>query len=144
MNDSITKERVLNHSIDNVWRAISNAEELSTWFVRANFKAEVGYQYTFDSLDETEDCSTIIGEVLSASPYVLSYTWIVKTLPETTTTVTWRLEAVEGGTKLHLEHSGISNYAGDTAVTWFNNFNGGWNNCIEGLHNYLKQTVNAG
>ena len=144
MNDSITKERILTHSIDKVWSAITKAEELSTWFVRANFKAEVGYQYSFDSLDETEDCSTIIGEVLTAKPYTLSYTWIVKDIPETTTTVTWRLEAVEGGTKLHLEHSGISNYSGDTAVTWFNNFSGGWTHCMEGLENYLKQMVNAG
>ena len=144
MNDVITKERILNHPIDKVWNAITKAEELSTWFVRANFKAEVGYQYSFDSLDDTEDCSTIIGEVLSANPYTLSYTWIVKNSPETTTKVTWVLEAFDGGTKLHLEHSGISNYAGDTAITWFNNFNGGWAHCMNGLQDYLKALINAG
>ena len=46
MKDVITKERVFNHSIDTVWNAISKAEEISTWFIKADFKAEKGYEYT--------------------------------------------------------------------------------------------------
>ncbi len=144
MNDVITKERLLNHSIDKVWNAITNAQELSTWFVRANFKAEVGSTYTFNALDDSENCSTITGEVISANPYVLAYTWIVKDVPEVVTKVTWTLETTNEGTKLHLEHSGISNYNGDTAITWFNNFNGGWDHCMDSLDNYLKELINAG
>jgi uncharacterized protein YndB with AHSA1/START domain len=140
MNDIITKEITFNYSIDSVWNAITKAEEISKWFLQADFKAEKGYHYTFNS--SAEDCSPIIGEVLSANPYVLVYTWIVKKVPETTT-VTWTLEATEQGTKLLLTHSGISNYAGETAIEMFNSFNRGWDNCIHGLTDYLKQTVNA-
>ena len=72
------------------------------------------------------------------------YTWIVKDKPGTTT-VTWKLEPIDGGrTKLYLEHSGISNYAGETSVAMFDSFNGGWDNCINELSNYLKEHVNAG
>ncbi len=141
MNDVITKEHIFKHSIDTVWNAITNAKEISTWFLEADFKAEKGYQYVFNS--SGENCSPIKGEVKQANPYTLIYTWIVTETP-IETTVKWALEKTEEGTKLILEHSGISNYHGETAVTMFNSFNGGWDNCISGLSSYLKQIVHAG
>jgi len=138
MKDSITKEIVLNHSIDGVWNSITNAKSLATWwFEEANFKAKKGYQYIFSS--PHEGCVPIIGEVLSADPYALVYTWIVQGT-NVVTTVSWKLEASEQGTKLILEHSGISKYAGDTAVAMFNSFNGGWTNCMVDLANHLEHT----
>lgn len=143
MKDSIIKEKLFNHPIDKVWNAISKAEEISTWFIQADFKAEKGYQYTFTSEPNEKGCTTISGTVKEANPYVLVYTWIVAST-EVETTVTWKLEPVVEGTKLHLEHSGISNYTGDTAIAMFESFNGGWDNCIDGLLTYLKDEVNAG
>lgn len=141
MKDVISKEYVFNHTIDQVWNAITNAEEISSWFLKTNFKAEVGYKYVFNSAEE--NCSAISGEVKEAQPFTLVYTWIVA---ETTveTTVKWVLEQVDGGTKLYLEHSGIENYAGDTAVKMFNSFSGGWDNCIDALTQYLTKPVHAG
>ena len=52
--------------------------------------------------------------------------------------------STETGTKLYLEHSGISIYEGETAVAMFESFNGGWDNCINELSAYLKELVNAG
>ncbi len=140
MNDTITKEATFNHSINKVWNAITNAKEISTWFLQADFKAEKGYQYTFNS--KGEDCTKIMGEIKSANPYKLVYTWIVENT-NIETTVTWLLETTEKGTKLQLTHSGISNYDGETAIAMFESFNGGWDNCINGLTNYLKQEINA-
>lgn len=141
MTKTIKKERVFNHSIDQVWNAITKAEEISTWFLKADFKPQEGYKYTFNS--SGEECSPIIGEVLEANPYTLVYTWIVKDNPAKTT-VTWKLEDQGNSTKLYLEHSGIENYTGETAVEMFNSFNGGWDNCINLLTGYLKEEVNAG
>ncbi|WP_435413607.1 SRPBCC family protein [Psychroserpens mesophilus] len=143
MKDAITKEKVFNHPIDKVWNAISIAEEISTWFLKANFKAEKGYPYTFSSKSNEKGCTTISGTIKEANPYVLVYTWIVANT-EVETLVTWKLESVPEGTKLHLEHSGISNYTGDTAIEMFESFNGGWEGCINQLTNYLKKIVNAG
>ncbi|MBC3845410.1 SRPBCC domain-containing protein [Winogradskyella echinorum] len=140
MNKTITKEKVFNHSIDQIWNAITNAEEISAWFLKADFKAEVGYKYVFNSSEK--NCSAIIGEVLEANPYTLTYTWIVKDTPAITK-VTWKLENLGNATKLYLEHSGIENYVGDTAIAMFESFNGGWDNCINGLSTYLKEEVNA-
>lgn len=134
MKDKITKEHIFNHSIDKVWNAITNAEEISTWFLKADFKPEVGYNYIFES--KNGECEPIRGIVKSANPYTLVYTWIVDKT-NTETTVKWTLETIDGRTKLNLEHSGISDYPGDTAVKMFGSFNGGWDNCIKGLIEYL-------
>ena len=141
MKDVIKKEQLFNHPIDTIWNAITKAEEISSWFLDADFKAEKGYQYVFNS--GAEDCSPIVGEVISADPYTLIYTWIVENTTAETT-VSWKLEPTENGTKLYLEHSGISNYGGDNAVAMFESFNGGWDNCINELSAYLKELVNAG
>ena len=143
MNDIIKKEVLLNHTIDKVWNAISKAEEISTWFIKADFKAEKGYKYTFMANPNEKGCTTISGEVKHANPYLLEYTWIVANT-KVETTVKWELETTERGTKLYLEHSGISNYEGETAIQMFESFNGGWDNCISGLTSYLKDLVNAG
>jgi uncharacterized protein YndB with AHSA1/START domain len=137
MKDSIIKEKVFSHPIDKVWGAISKAEEISTWFVQADFKAKKGYQYTFHSEPNEKGCTTISGTVKEANLYVFVYTWIVANT-EVETTVTWKLESVREGTKLHVEHSGISNYFGDTAIEMFESFNGGWDGCINQLTDYLK------
>lgn len=142
MKDKITKEKVFNHPIDLIWNAISRAEEISTWFIKADFKAEKGYPYVFTSEPNEKGCTTISGIVKEASPYTLIYTWIVAET-EVETTVTWKLETVAEGTKLYLEHSGISHYAGETAIAMFESFNGGWKNCIDLLTDYLKTAVNA-
>jgi len=143
MKDLIKKERVFTQNIDTIWNAITIAEEISSWFIKADFKAEKGYKYTFTA-SEDKGCLTITGEVKESSPYTLVYTWIVEDT-NTETTVKWDLEPTEdGGTKLHLEHSGISNYTGDTAVKMFESFDGGWDGCINGLMDYLKKEVNAG
>ncbi|MFL0353827.1 SRPBCC domain-containing protein [Xanthomarina sp. GH4-25] len=143
MKDVIIKEKIFNHSIDIVWNAISKKEEISKWFIKTDFKAEKGYQYRFSSESNKKDCTDITGTVVEAFPYTLIYTWLVAGT-NIETTITWKLESVTEGTKLYLEHSGISKYKGDTAITMFESFNGGWNGCINQLENYLKLNMNAG
>ena len=142
MKDSIKKEQLFPHPIQKVWNAISKGEELTTWFIKADFKAEVGYRYTFSSTGEN-GCTEINGEIKQAHPYTLAYTWVVANT-KVETTVTWVLEETDQGTLLHLEHSGISKYEGDTAVAMFSSFDGGWDNCIQGLSKHLIKSVHAG
>jgi len=137
MKDVILKEHVFNHTIDRVWKAITKEEEISTWFIKADFKAEKGYKYTFEA-GEDKGCLNITGEVKEADPYTLIYTWEVENT-NVVTTVKWVLEPINDKTKLYLEHSGISHYQGETAVTMFNSFDGGWDNCVNELLKFLEQ-----
>ena len=141
MKDMITREEIINHPVEKVWSAISKAEEISTWFIKADFKAEVGMPYTFTASEE-KGCITITGEVKEANPYTLVYTWIVENT-DVETTVKWVLEDQDGSTKLYLEHSGISSYPGESAVKMFESFSGGWANCVDQLQSYLNKAVHA-
>lgn len=141
MKDVISKEHVFDHSIDKVWNAISKAEEISAWFLNADFKAEIGYRYTFAASEE-QGCTQITGVVKEADPYTLVYTWVVQNT-NIETTVKWVLEEIDGKTKLYLEHSGISKYPGETAVNMFGDFDNGWDNCISHLSTYLIQEIHA-
>jgi uncharacterized protein YndB with AHSA1/START domain len=74
MKDIIRKEHQYQAQISDVWNAITIAEEISDWFIKADFKAEVGYSYTF-----THESTVISGKVLEVDPvYNLVYTWDVE------------------------------------------------------------------
>ena len=135
MKDVIKKEQQIDFPIQEVWNAIANAEEITAWFINADFKPEVGYQYTF-----THEDTKITGKVLEASPYhTLVYTWIVGGTG-IETTVKWKLRELNNGTHLTLEHTGISNYpTEELAINMFNSFNGGWDACMVNLVKYLKK-----
>ena len=62
MKDVIKKEQLFNHPIDVIWNAITKAEEISTCFIKADFKAEKGYKYTFTA-SEDKGCLTITGKI---------------------------------------------------------------------------------
>lgn len=142
MTDVIKKEHVFAHPIQKVWDAITKAEEISKWFLQTDFKAEKGFKYTFQSTGEA-DCTQITGEVRSADPYILIYTWVVQDT-HVETVVRWELIETNGGTKLYLEHFGISKYPENSAVTFFNSFNSGWDHCVNDLESFLMEEVNAG
>jgi len=134
MKDKIIKTKELKHPIQDVWKAISVGEFISKWFIQADFKAEVGYNYTF-----THESSVIKGEVLKANPVTeLVYTWVVGGT-DAITTVSWTLEDKENTTVVTVEHTGISNYTGDTAAVMFEKFEGGWENCLNNLHKFFVE-----
>ena len=138
MSDKITKEYQFNHPIDKVWDAITDKEKISTWFIKTDFMPTEGFNYTFKH-EEGEECTTINGTVLKVHPTnELVYTWIVEGT-EVVTTVSWILSEEVEGTKLILEHSGISNYPPDAVTPMFESFSKGWDNCASGLNNYLSE-----
>ncbi|MEQ9402906.1 MAG: SRPBCC domain-containing protein [Cyclobacteriaceae bacterium] len=139
MKDVISKEKVFTQSIDRVWRAISEADEISAWFIQADFKPEVGYNYTFTASEE-HGGTIVKGRVLEAAPYTLKYTWMVGD-SNVETLVVWTLEEDNGATRLKLEHSGILNYEGEAATEMLGHFNKGWDACILGLEQFFKNEI---
>ena len=139
MEDIIKKEKHFAHSIDKVWKAISEGAEISKWFINADFKPEVGYEYTFTALEE-HGGTVVKGKVLEASPYNLKYTWRVGDV-EVDTTVSWELVSTGDGTKLILEHSGASQYPEESAIEMMGHFEKGWNACLDGLSQYFNDEI---
>ncbi len=135
MEDKIIKEKVFTQSIDKVWNAITQAGEISKWFIHADIKLEVGYHYTFTATEE-HGSTQIKGSVLEIDPYTFKYTWEVAGTGMSTT-VTWTLEEVAEGTKLILIHAGIAKF-GDQAAEMMGHFDKGWDACLNILPLYLN------
>ncbi len=139
MKNFVEKQKFYNHPIDTVWHAISDAQEIGSWFIHADFKAEVGYNYTF-----THEDTKIRGEVLESNPvYKLVYTWDVNN-SGTATRVSWLLSEQDGGTLLTLRHDGAEKYGSqETAAQMFGHFEKGWEKATEDLLNYLASAANV-
>ena len=113
--ESIVVENDLPDPPERVWRALTNPGLLEAWLMPNNIRAEVGARFQFRTAPVPGWSGIVECEVLEVVPYqLLVYSWrggskategygqLLDTL------VTWRLTPLEnGGTRLHLEHSGF-------------------------------------
>jgi len=88
---------------DEVMELLTNAEFIEEWSgAKASFDKKPGGKFEmFDGWAK--------GEVIKANDAELSYTWTTADWGNETksSTVTYRLEAVEHGTEVHVEHVGL-------------------------------------
>ncbi len=113
-------DRILRHPVPRVWAAITDPERLTAWLPGTRIDPRVGGTVVYDFGDE----GTATGEVLAVrapggdDPSAeLVHTWQWEGVP--TSTVRWRLDPVEGGTRLRLVHSELLREpAADFAMGW--------------------------
>ncbi len=128
---NIKKEKMLPHPPEKIWKALTETDALSSWLMVTDFKAEVGQPFNF----KYKDTVAATGEVLEiVAPKKLVYSWKQVGIP-TQTTVTWLLEATEGGTILRLEHDGFEDQA------MLDMHNTGWIQCLDKLEKLLNGPV---
>ena len=108
---SVVVERRMPHSLDKVWRAITQSPLLEDWLMANDFEPRVGHRFNFrmapmEGWNGVTDC-----EVLSVEPQrELSYTWNASGAEAATgikTIVKWTLEPVDGGVLVRMEQSGF-------------------------------------
>jgi uncharacterized protein YndB with AHSA1/START domain len=97
----IRLSQFIDHPPAKVWKALTDPETHAKWWAAGDVKAVVGHRFTLDmGLWGQQPC-----EVLAVEPErLLSYSFARNTLDST---ITWRLEPENHGTRLHLEHSGF-------------------------------------
>ena len=108
---AVVVERRVPHSLDKVWRALTQAPLLESWLMANDFEPVVGHRFTFHmppmpGWNGVTDC-----EVLSVVPREeLSYSWNASGEEAATgirTVVRWTLESVDGGVLVRMEQSGF-------------------------------------
>ena len=86
-----------------VWRALTEPELHAKWWAAGDIKPVVGHRFT---LDMGSRWGQQVCEVLEVEEEkLLRYTFAEGVLD---TTITWRLEAEGGGTRLFLVHDGFA------------------------------------
>lgn len=100
--NSIVIERHIPHPHTEVWAALTTPELLARWWATGDIAPTAGHRFAMDmGAWGQQQC-----EVLEVKPGELIR--FLFSEGQLDTTVTWRLEAVEDGTVLHLEHAGFN------------------------------------
>ena len=142
-NDPIVKEVLLNAPVEQVWKAITDKEEMKKWyFDMSDFKPEKGFEFSFEGRNEEENKTFVhlckVTEVTDKKK--LAYSWRYKDLPGVTL-VTFELFPDGSNTLLRLTHEGIESLAPGGPDFDRKNFVEGWNAIIgKNLPGYLEKT----
>ena len=120
---SIQAEQFLSHPPSRVWRALTDPACMARWLMPNDFQPVLGHRFALD----TGAWGRTACEVLALVPdELLRISWVN---PPLDTTVTWRLEAVPGGTRLFLEHAGFD-LGHPMQAAAFGGMSGGWQGAI--------------
>ncbi|MEM7269059.1 MAG: SRPBCC domain-containing protein [Pseudomonadota bacterium] len=110
MTDAIIRKSIyLAASPEKVWAYLTEADKLAAWFHPAKADLATGHYSLLDSQGE----DLCWGEVLEANPpRRMVWTFTARPMGGLVTRVEWGLEAVNGGTRLDLTHTGLSDGEG--------------------------------
>lgn len=122
---AIEKTVFLGVPIEAAWGFLTEAKKLEQWFFKTDADFEVGAEYTLYSREE-EGAKRCWGEVLEMSaPNRLRQSFTIAPLGGVMTELLWELNAVEGGTRIKLTHTGIE-AAGEAAFGLMSALDDGW------------------
>lgn len=145
--DIIKKDIVINASVDKVFSALIDPEQLTRWFPNvATIEPRVGgkifFRFSKEVTKEKKD-HDVIGTIINIIPNKeLSHTWNFTTKPDYNkeTIVTWRLDQIDKDkTKLTLVHSGFTN----ADRLQYDEHNEGWDWYVKRLENFVETDVNG-
>jgi uncharacterized protein YndB with AHSA1/START domain len=137
MENLIKIEKFVNHPVSKVWKAITEEESVSKWFLPGKFKAEERFNYELKGTPRDNWDGRIYGTVLEVNePNRLVYTFKTNEL-DTEMTVTWKLTEKDEGTLISLVHSDFDKLINNVDYL-FNDISKGWNMCFKDLDEYLS------
>jgi uncharacterized protein YndB with AHSA1/START domain len=88
-----------------VWDYLTDPDKLAIWFHKPKKPLEIGSYEMFGA--ESGD-RLMWGEVTTYDPHqALTYTFTIAPMGDATSTVSWVLTKVAGGTRLELRHDGL-------------------------------------
>ena len=140
ITQQIVVDEVFPHSPQTIWRTLTTGELIARWLMApTGFEPVKGKRFTFQTKAAGAWDGVIQCEVIEAIPNQrLAYAW--KSGDEGNvgygapldTVVTWTLTPVDGGTRLHLVHSGFVMPKNDSA---FDLMSGGWLKVMQNVGN---------
>ena len=113
MKRDLRFEAVYPNRSEEVWHALTDSGSLAHWLMEIDFKPLPGHKFHSRSKSRFGIERLIPCEVLVVDePRLLSWNW-----GDEGSVVTFRLEAITGGTRLILEHTGLKGVRG-LALGW--------------------------
>lgn len=138
--EPIIVEKTYAASVDRVWSAITNKDEMKKWYFDLNeFKPEVGFEFQFYGVGHEGEKYLHFCKVTEVIPKKkLTYTWEYDNF-EGESSVSFELFAEGDKTKLKLTHRGLGSFPKNKKDFARESFSGGWNELINvSLEKYLS------
>lgn len=106
MSDTTLRKSIyLKATPEQVWEYLTDPDKLAIWFHKPKTPLTKGEYAMYGT--ESGD-KLMWGDVLISEPFTkLEYTFTITPMGDATSTVTWTLDEVAGGTRLGLVHAGL-------------------------------------
>lgn len=109
MSKAIKLTTTYDHSVEDVWEALTNKEAMSEWLMPCNIEPIVGHHFQFKTKSYPGFNGIVNCEVLEVVKHQkLSFSWSGGSLKNTI--VTFELKPNETKTDLYFEHSGFEGF----------------------------------
>jgi len=107
---TINKSIFLKADKPTVWGFLTEVDKVKIWFHRYDADLAEGRDYKIFGQESGDQLGS--GTVVKSDPFnELEYSFAIGPMQGASSTVRWTLEDAAGGTRLNLEHSGLSNDA---------------------------------
>lgn len=104
--NTLRKSIIINAPRETVWAYLTQPEKLAIWFHPPKVPLEEGQPMEMFGAESGD--LLMWGKVITArAPEYLEYTFTIKPMGDAESLVKWRLETLETGTLLSLEHEGL-------------------------------------
>jgi len=136
--DPIKIEETINASIEKIWNALINPEEMAQWYFDVpKFEAEEGFQIHFTSCDYLHRWV-----VTKVNPHhVIEYKWLYPDFPGESLLSIELLYINDYSTKIVLTHSGVESFPQDNPDFSKASFEKGWIEILKNLHEFVDETA---
>lgn len=142
-NTTINKSCFFAAPRETVWAFLTEKDKLAQWFHPSTADLVEGEDYQLVKQGGNPAEPVLWGTVLKMDkPSTLVYTFTFGAFNGATTTVTWTLEDVVGGTKLNLKHEGISEAAGEAAMGLLMALDKGWDEHLDAMRTSFNPSPN--
>jgi uncharacterized protein YndB with AHSA1/START domain len=137
--DAIVRQVRVSASVDRVWRAVTQAEQLAHWFGdSAEIDLRVGGSMTLGWSEYGVTTSGVVERV--EEPNVFAFRWQASASLDGgphSTLVTFTLTQVNGGTDVRVEETGLAALPGDVYDRTLEENSSGWTAELADLDAYL-------
>ncbi|HLK28573.1 MAG TPA: SRPBCC domain-containing protein [Puia sp.] len=141
-NEPFVIERTFNAPASTIWKALTDKNEMKKWYFDiADFKPEVGFEFTFNGGSEQKTYVHLCVVKEAIPNKKLSYTWRYEDY-QGISLVTFELFPEGDKTTLKLTHEGLESFPQDSPDFARTSFEQGWTYIVgKSLKEYLEGII---